>query len=135
MLSPNWDPPWRSAAFNPKNHGLAQLSDLPSGITVENLGAEFDIARDAFIDAATVMSCLDLIVTSDTSIAHVAGALGRRVWVVLQHVPDWRWQIDRSDNPWYPTMKLYRQSVRGDWDGVFERVAEDVAKLTAAAEP
>jgi tetratricopeptide (TPR) repeat protein len=118
-----------------KNHGLDQLSNLPSGMMVENLGAEFDSGRDAFIDAAAVMSCLDLIVTSDTSIAHLAGALGRPVWVVLQHVPDWRWLLDRSDSPWYPTMKLYRQSVRGDWDGVFDRIAEDVAKLAATAQP
>jgi hypothetical protein len=118
-----------------KNHGLDQLSELPSGMMVENLGAEFDSGRDAFIDAAAVMSCLDLIVTSDTSIAHLAGALGRPVWVVLKHVPDWRWMLDRSDSLWYPTAKLYRQSVRNDWDGVFERVAGDVAKLAAAVQP
>jgi tetratricopeptide (TPR) repeat protein len=114
-----------------KNHGLEQLSDLPSGMRIENLGAEFDSGRDAFIDTAAVMSCLDLIVTSDTSIAHLAGALGRPVWVVLKHVPDWRWMLDRSDSPWYPKTKLYRQSVGGDWDGVFERLAGDVAELTA----
>jgi tetratricopeptide (TPR) repeat protein len=113
-----------------KNHGLDQLSDLPSGMGVENLGAEFDSGRDAFIDAAAVISCLDLIVTSDTSIAHLAGALGCPVWVVLKRVPDWRWMLDRSDSSWYPTMKLYRQSVRGVWDGVLERVAEDVASLS-----
>ena len=118
-----------------KNHGLDQLSDLPSGMRIENLGAEFDSGRDAFIDAAAVISCLDLIVTSDTSIAHLAGALGRPVWVVLRHMPDWRWLLDRSDSPWYPAMKLYRQSVRGDWDGAFERITEDVAKLTAAVQP
>jgi ADP-heptose:LPS heptosyltransferase len=84
--------------------------------------------RDAFIDAAAVMSCLDLIVGSDTSIAHLAGALGRPVWVALEHAPDWRWLLDRSGSPWYPTTKLYRQSLRHDWHGVvFDRVAEDVA--------
>jgi ADP-heptose:LPS heptosyltransferase len=118
-----------------KGHGLDQLSDLPSGMMVENSDAEFDIGRDAFIDTAAIMSCLDLIVTSDTSIAHLAGALGRPVWVGLKDVPEWRWMLDRSDSPWYPTMKLYRQTVRDDWNGVFERVADDVAKLAAATQP
>jgi tetratricopeptide (TPR) repeat protein len=116
-----------------KHHGLDQLSDLPSGMTIENLGAEFDSGPDAFVDTAAVMSCLDLIITSDTSVAHLAGALGRPVWVVLKYVPDWRWMLDRSDSPWYPTMKLYRQTVRDDWTGVFDRVAGDVAKLNVAA--
>jgi hypothetical protein len=118
-----------------KNHGLEQLSGLPAGMRIENLGAEFDSGRDAFIDTAAVMSCLDLIVTSDTSVAHLAGALGRPVWVVLKHAPEWRWLLDRSDSPWYPTMKLYRQDVGDDWDEVFERVAADVAKSAAAPRP
>ena len=60
---------------------------------------------------------------------HLAGALGRPVWVLLKHVPDWRWMLDRSDSPWYSTMKLYRQTTRDDWDGVFDQVATDVAKF------
>jgi hypothetical protein len=117
-----------------KNHGLDQLGALPAGMTVETLGADFDDGPDAFIDTAAVMSCLDLIITSDTSVAHLAGALGRPVRVVLKQMPDWRWMLDRSDSPWYPTMKLYRQNVRDDWDDVFGRVAEDVAKLKVALE-
>jgi hypothetical protein len=125
----------RSAAFNPEEPRSGSALDLPSGTIVEELGAEFDSGRDAFIDAPAVMSCLDLIMTSDTSITHLAGAFARPVWVALKHVPDWRWMLDRPDSPWYPTTKLYRQSVRDDWDGVFERLAADVAKLTATAEP
>jgi ADP-heptose:LPS heptosyltransferase len=81
------------------------------------------------------MSCLDLIITSDTSVAHLAGALGRPVWVALKHAPEWRWMLDRSDSPWYPTMRLYRQTIRDDWNSVFDQVAADVANLKADTEP
>jgi hypothetical protein len=118
-----------------KAHGLDQLGNLPSGMEVERLGEEFHRGPDAFIDTAAVMSCLDLIITSDTSVAHLAGALGRPVWVALKHVPDWRWMLDRSDSPWYLTMKLYRQTIRDDWDSVFDQVAADVANLKADTEP
>jgi Family of unknown function (DUF6165)/Glycosyltransferase family 9 (heptosyltransferase) len=118
-----------------KAHGLDQLENLPSGMEVETLGEDFDGGPDAFIDTAAVMSCLDLIITSDTSVAHLAGALGRPVWVALKHVPDWRWMLDRSDSPWYSTMKLCRQTIRDVWDSVFAQIAADVAKLKANIEP
>ena len=84
-----------------------------------------DEGPDGFLDTAAVMANLDLVITSDTSIAHLAGALGRPVWVALRLVPDWRWMLDRADSPWYPTMRLFRQShrrrlgagVRGDGRG------------------
>ena len=69
------------------------------------------------------MTALDLVVSSDTAMAHLAGALGRPVWVALNDDPDWRWMFDRADSPWYPTMRLFRQEVRGDWDGVFAEMA------------
>ena len=106
-----------------KNQGLDQLANLPPDITVETLGDEFDSGPDAFIDTAGVMSHLDLIITSDTSIAHLAGALGRPTWVALQHVPDWRWLLDGDDCPWYPTMRLFRQKLRGDWSATFKDIA------------
>jgi len=115
-----------------KTHGLDQLTDLPAGMTVETLGDDFDSGADAFIDTAAIMSTLDLIITSDTSVAHLAGALGCPVWVVLKHVPDWRWMLDRSDSPWYPTMTLYRQDNRDDWGSVFDQVAVDVAQFNGA---
>ena len=77
-----------------KTYGLDQLQDLASELNVETLGDEFDSGPDAFIDTAAVMHSLDLIITCDTSIAHLAGALGRPVWVALKHVPDWRWMLD-----------------------------------------
>jgi tetratricopeptide (TPR) repeat protein len=107
-----------------KHHGLEQLANLPDGMRIETLGDDFDAGRDAFIDAAAVMQCLDMVITSDTSVAHLAGALGRPVWVALKHVPDWRWQLKGEDCLWYPTMRLFRQARRGDWGGVFARMAE-----------
>jgi len=91
---------------------------------LETLGADFDAGPDAFIDAAAAMQSLDLIVTCDTSIAHLAGALGCPVWVVLKQTADWRWLLEREDCPWYPSMRLFRQSRLGDWDEVFGRVAQ-----------
>jgi hypothetical protein len=106
-----------------KRHGLDQLTRLPDTMRVEDLGA-FDDGEDAFIDTAAIMENLDLIVTSDTATAHLAGALGRPVWVVLQYVPDWRWMLDRPDSPWYPAMRLYRQRIRGRWEEPFGEMAE-----------
>jgi tetratricopeptide (TPR) repeat protein len=102
-----------------KDDGIEQLQGLPSGMMVETLGSDFDSGPDAFIDTAAVMQNLDLIVTADTAIAHLAGALGRPAWVGLSDVPDWRWFLERSDSPWYPATRLFRQSTRGDWPGVF----------------
>ena len=68
--------------------------------------------QDAFLDTAAVMMNCDLIITSDTAVAHLAGALGCQTWVALKYVPDWRWMLDRSDSPWYPTMTLYRQKIQ-----------------------
>jgi type IV pilus biogenesis/stability protein PilW len=105
-----------------KKNGLEQLEDLPEGMSVETLGDDFDEGPDAFIDTAAVMMSLDLIISSDTSIAHLAGALAQPVWTLLPFVPDWRWMLERGDTPWYPTMRLFRQQTHGDWPGVFSRV-------------
>jgi len=107
-----------------KHHGLEQLASVPPGLTVETLGEGFDAGPDAFIDTAAVMQCLDMVITSDTSVAHLAGALGRPVWLALQRVPDWRWLLEGEDCAWYPTMRVFRQTRRGDWGGVFARMAE-----------
>jgi tetratricopeptide (TPR) repeat protein len=112
-----------------KNAGVEQLLDLPAGMTVETLGDDFDAGADAFIDTAAVMENLHLVITSDTAIAHLAGALGRTTWVALNYVPDWRWLLDRSDSPWYPTMKLFRQTDRDDWPGVFSAIAAQLPGL------
>ena len=92
-----------------------------------------DDGPNGFLDTAAVMATLDLVVTSDTAVAHLAGALGRPVWVALRLVPDWRWLLDRSDSPWYPTMRLFRQTRDGDWGSVFAAIAEALAALAGAS--
>ncbi len=99
------------------------------GMRVETLGEEFDAGPDAFLDTAAVMKICDLVITSDTSVAHLAGALGAPTWVALKRVPDWRWMLDRSDSPWYPTMRLFRQSVRGDWRSAFAEIEKELKSL------
>jgi hypothetical protein len=111
-----------------KTHGLDQLEHLPTGMSIETLGA-FDEGKDAFIDTAAIMQNLDLVITSDTATAHLAGALGCPTWVALKHMPDWRWMVGRSDSPWYPSMRLFRQPSRGDWDSVFGAMAADLRAL------
>jgi len=102
-----------------KGPGSEQLADLPM---VENLGAEFDSGADAFLDSAAVMESLDLVITLDSALAHLAGALGRPSWVPLKRVPDWRWFLAHDDSPWYPGMQLFRQSRDDDWAEVFNRM-------------
>lgn len=115
-----------------KNHGLEQLDRLPDGMRVTVLGPDFDGGPDAFLDTAAVMTGLDLIVTTDTAIAHLAGALGRPVWLALKAVPDWRWLMTREDCPWYPTMRLFRQTRPGDWRPVFARMAGALFEIMMA---
>ncbi len=79
-----------------------------------------------FADAAALLSGLDLVITVDTAMAHLAGALGKPVWILLPHVADWRWLKNREDSPWYPTARLFRQAVAGDWASVIERVAGEL---------
>jgi hypothetical protein len=76
-----------------------------------------------FSDTAALVELLDLVITIDSSVAHLAGAMGKDVWLLLPFHPDWRWLLDRDDTPWYPSMKLFRQRKPGDWAGVIERVA------------
>jgi tetratricopeptide (TPR) repeat protein len=80
-------------------------------------------------DTAAQMAHLDLVITIDTSMAHLAGALARPVWVLLSHTPDWRWLIDREDSPWYPTARLFRQQKPGEWQSVIERVRSALIDL------
>lgn len=89
-------------------------------------GPEFDSAKGAFMDAAAIIAHLDLVVTSDTAIAHLAGALGAEVWVMLAKVPDWRWGLAGETTPWYPNMRLFRQPTAGDWTAVIERIAAEL---------
>jgi hypothetical protein len=82
-----------------------------------------------FVETAALVTSLDLVISVDTSVAHLVGALGKPIWVMLPFVPDWRWMLGREDSPWYPTMRLFRQTHPGDWSGVIQRVAEALTRL------
>lgn len=117
--------------------GIQKMDGPPDGGSLPGmieLGEDFDAGPDAFIDTAAVMQNLDLIVTCDTSIAHLAGALGRPVFVLLKQVPDWRWLLGREDSPWYPAMRLFRQRERGNWDEVFDRLVQAVLAFDLTAQ-
>jgi tetratricopeptide (TPR) repeat protein len=102
--------------------GADQLAAAPFPVT--DLGKRFD--PSSLDDLAAALMNLDLIVTMETAVAHLAGALGVPVWTLLALSPDWRWLLDRADSPWYPTMRLFRQIRFADWDSLFRRVAADL---------
>jgi hypothetical protein len=85
-----------------------------------------------FAETAGAISCLDLVITVDTAVAHLAGAMGKPVWILLPFVPDWRWQMEGPNSPWYPSARLFRQSLRGDWPGVMSAVAAALHVAAAA---
>ena len=105
-----------------KGAGSEQLAEVSDLFPIIDLAGELDEASGPLMDTAAIMMNLDLVVTSDTAIAHLAGALGVPVWVALPLAPDWRWLLDRDDSPWYPTMRLFRQRKLGDWAGVFDDI-------------
>jgi ADP-heptose:LPS heptosyltransferase len=104
------------------------LAALPSDVSVLD-GSSND--RD-LAETAALMATLDLVITTDTCIAHLAGAMGKPVWILLPHLSDWRWMQRTETTPWYPTARLFRQSAPGDWDGVMERVTGQLRELRAA---
>ena len=85
----------------------------------------------AFAETAAIIEQVDLVISIDTAVAHLAGALGRPVWTLLPLVPDWRWQTGRKDSPWYPSMRLFRQTGPGRWKDVIERVRSALEKFAA----
>jgi len=138
---------WSGRATNPRDHqrslGPAQLAPLlgiPSlhlvslqrGGTAPTLTDWMEDMPD-FADTAALVDQLDLVVTVDTAVAHLAAALGREVWMLDRFNPDWRWLDGRPDSPWYPSLRIYRQPRPGDWTTVVEAVARDLRALTAAA--
>jgi hypothetical protein len=146
---------WRGNPLFPDNHhrsfALADLlTHLPAGCQYFSLQKELSDADRAtlqahpdvlnagpeladFADTAALCACLDLLITTDTSVAHLSGALGKPTWILLHSNSDWRWLLDRVDSPWYPTTRLYRQSRLYDWEGVFARVGSDVSALVGRA--
>jgi hypothetical protein len=105
-----------------KGYASAQIRCPSAKFQLEDLSSQLH----DFAETAAAMCALDLIITTDTSVAHLAAALGRPTWLMLQFVPDWRWMLIRDDSPWYPTMRLFRQPSRGDWDSVIRGVADEL---------
>ncbi len=104
----------------------ADLEELAADAPIHNLGTQLN----DFEDTAAIVSRLDLVITVDTAMAHLAGALARPVWTLLPFAPDWRWLLGRDDSPWYPTMRLFRQARPADWHGVFDNISVALTALT-----
>jgi tetratricopeptide (TPR) repeat protein len=102
--------------------GAEQLAAVDFGRRIECF-EDLDHGPDAFLDTAAVLKCVDLLITSDTAIAHLAGGLGVQTWLCLMHEPDWRWMRDGDTTAWYSSMRLFRQPSPGDWDGVYRDIA------------
>jgi FkbM family methyltransferase len=106
-----------------KGQGSEQIAEVKDRFQVVDFGDRLDAEAGPFMDTAAIMRHLDLVVTCDSSLAHLAGALGAPVWIALMLTPDWRWLSGRDDSPWYPSARLFRQTRVADWPGVFERMA------------
>lgn len=110
-----------------KQIGLDQ--PVPDGLDLIVPPVDFDSGRDAFVDTAALMQSLDLVITSDTAVAHLAGLMGRPVWLLLKFVPDWRWGWEGLLTGWYPSMRIFRQRGPGDWAGVMADVTAELGRL------
>ena len=110
-----------------KGEQAGQARNPPTGLEL------IDWTEDLhdFADTAALIANLDLVISVDTAVAHLAGAMGRPVWLLLPFIPDWRWLLDREDSPWYPTMRLFRQKAAGQWDDVIARVTECLGLQTS----
>jgi tetratricopeptide (TPR) repeat protein len=127
LLQPLWqlkDIEFFSLQLGP---GAAQLAEFPTAPIFDHTRLLSD-----FADTAALMSELDLVISVDTAVAHLAGALGRPVWTLISYVPDWRWGLEGEETPWYPTMRLFRQPALDDWDSVIQRVKDELGRLRAA---
>ena len=111
-----------------KGRAALQAEKTMRDLNIHNLG---DALGD-FSDTAALIENLDLTISVDTSVAHLAGAMGKPVWVILPYVPDWRWMLDRDDSPWYPTMRLFRQPQQGNWGPIICRVAKELEVWAAS---
>jgi hypothetical protein len=110
-----------------KGAGTQQLAEQPPGLTIHDWTNELE----DFADTAALMDALELVITVDTATAHLAGALGKPVWILNRFDACWRWLTDRRDSPWYPTARLFRQSTAGNWDAVFAEVTAALRDATA----
>src|SRR5438132_456876 len=114
-----------------KGPGAEQIGGVADQFAVVDLGSQLDEKSGPFMDTGAVMKNLDLVISADTAIGHLAGALGVPLWLALPFVAEWRWLLGRKDSPWYPTVRLFRQSRPGDWDAVFKHMAQELKKQPA----
>jgi ADP-heptose:LPS heptosyltransferase len=110
-----------------KGPAAEQLKTQPPNLSIRDLGLAAQLKDMS--DLAAIITHLDLVVTVDTSVAHLAGALGKPVWVLLAHVADWRWLTEREDSPWYPSARLFRQPAPGDWKSVIAKVVSELSSF------
>ena len=108
-----------------KGPAAAEAVRAPKGMRLVDVAGELE----DFSDTAALISCLDLVVTIDTAVAHLAGAMGKPVWTLTHWPPDWRWLLGRDDSPWYPTMRLFRRARTDTWNDVILRVAQEFGRL------
>jgi hypothetical protein len=107
-----------------KGPAAAQAQRPPAGMELIDFTADIH----DFGDTAAMVQSLDLVIAVDTSVAHLTGAMGKPIWIMIPFMPDWRWLRDRSDSPWYPTLKIFRQSKSRKWPEVVEKVTEALKK-------
>lgn len=112
-------------------NGLDEIEQLEHPECIKQFGDDFDAAHGRFMDTAAVIKNLDLVITVDTSIAHLAGALGVRTWILLPYQAEWRWLMHRTDSPWYPSVRLFRQPRDGDWASVMDEVMQALRSISA----
>lgn len=124
-LAPLGDIPGVTLISLQKGHGLDQLAT--SDLNVTDLSEAY--AEGDFADTAAIIANLDLVIACDTSVAHLAGALSKPVWIALAKANDWRWLTERSDSPWYASARLYRQAIRDDWATPVAAMTRDLARL------
>lgn len=109
-------------------NGIEQIKQLPSSCQLITFDNDFDTSHGRFMDTAALIKNLDLVITVDTSIAHLAAGLGVPTWILLPEPSDWRWMLDRYDSPWYPTnVRLFRQPTMGDWSSVITQITQELA--------
>ncbi len=112
-----------------KMTGTDQLKEIPSSMHIKTFDGDFDQSHGRFMDTAAVIRNLDLVITVDTSISHLASGLGTPTWILLPNPADWRWMIDRNDSPWYPQVtRLFKQPTPGDWKSMICEVADELKK-------
>lgn len=111
-----------------KGEAAAQMDESAGAVPITNVSKYFD----DFTDTAAAIENLDLIISVDTSVLHLAGAMGKPAWAMLPFAPEWRWMLSRTDSPWYPTMRLFRQDAWNGWDSVFRRIAEELSIIAGS---